>query len=704
MPWPKNRLKLRSKLLIISLVLLLLPWLGARYLQAVEGLLQQQQAQSMATIAKASSILISEYVDELSQRKALLEASKSSDSIAVVSMTSPIHIDGYQDDWLPYRSRLTTLSTQNQLVMGEKVDPQDISARYLFLQDHHDLTLLLDVVDDSIVFRDPSQHFRHGGDAIILAFTDSHQRVHRYILSSSSFGHINVYQYIGSYLDPVIIQQQTAIKALWKQSNYGYRLELILPVSLLTDDMSLAIIDIDKAKSATKVVGLADVRDSALFSPLLLPSITLSSVLDKMAVEGLRLWLIDTDLNVFSSAGQGRVVMDEPELNSLLDLFYQLLLKPTISDDESLSHEQTVLTSDVVHLALKGDKASQQQIEESAITIMMAAQPIIIEGEVLGAVVAEKNTHDILGLQNKAVKTLFQITAIVLIVVLILLLGFASRLSFRIKRLNDDVSNVVSGDGKVSAQFSSRIEYDELGELRQCFSQLLERLGLYTHYLEALASRLAHELRTPIAVIRTSLEHLETDPSDKQVYIDRAREGSERLNNIVSRMSEASRLEQTVNNVSLVEFDLGLLLNELLPIYQDIYAEEVIELDNKNEQIIILGLQELIVQMLDKLIANAVDFRTPETTITLELEESKGVCQLKVINEGRALPEEMHEQLFQAMVSIRQTDLSSNMPHLGLGLYIVKMIAERHQGIVNAKNRVGKVEFCVELPITNYRD
>lgn len=699
--WSKIRLKLRGKLLLVSLVLMLLPWLGVRYIQAVEGVLQQEQAYTMATIAKASAILVSQYPDILRERLALLENGNSVEMTNVVSMTNTIQVDGYQDDWLDYFSLLKTFPSSNQLIPRQKVDPQNLSVRYLAAQQAQSLVILLDVVDDSIVFRDPSKPERHGSDAIIVALVNQQQRVHRYILSSSSFGSLNAYEYIGSYLDPVIIERYTGIKAGWQSSPYGYRVELKLPLKMAASSMALSVIDTDKGQSEKKILGLGDVRDSAFFSTLLLPSVQLSKVLSDMATGGIRLWLVDNKAQTLASAGQGTVVMDEPELNSIMDLFYQFFLKQAVSDDESLSHEQAVISGEAVSSALRGvAQTERRQTHEGGNVMMVASQPIILDGTMTGAIVAEQNTNAILGLQNKAVVTLLNTTMLVFAIVIAILIGFASRLSFRIRRLNRDVSSVVSGDGRVSGRFSQRVEYDELGELRRGFEQLFDRLASYTHYLEALASRLAHELRTPIAVIRTSLEHLEQSPQDKQVYIDRARTGSERLNNIVARMSEASRLEQTVNNVSLTVFDLKLLLNNLLPIYKDIHPTVNLELDGDSQNVMIKGSQELIVQMLDKLISNAVDFHTEGSSIVLGLQDKTNYCQLTVRNSGIKLPEDMESQLFQPMVSIRQSLEQSENPHLGLGLYIVKLIVDTHAGKVRANNWQQGVEFCIELPIT----
>lgn len=700
--WPTLGLKIRSKLLLVSLVLLFIPWLGVRYIQAVEGLLQQQQAQAMAMIAKASAALVAQYPHLLTERLVVLNDKNKRAKIAVARMTSPIQVDGYQDEWLDYTSVRNSLPAVNQLSPAQQIDPQDLSARYILAQQNHTLTILLDVADDSMVFRDASKQQRQGGDAIVLALVDPQQRVHRYMLSASAFGQVNAYEYFGSYLDPVVLQRQPAIKAAWQGSPFGYRLEISLPSSMIDYSLAIAIIDVDKGKTASKVLGLGDVRDRALFTDLLLASTQLESILAPMASEAVRLWLVDNQTVTIATAGQGDVMIADAELNSLSDLFYQLFLQATVSDDESVSHEQAVLGGAVVQSALKGHSATERRKSDNGQITIVAAQPIIMEGHVVAAVVVEQNTNSILGLQNQAVKALLNTIMLVFIIIVVIFIGFASRLSFRVNRLNRDVAAMVSGEGRLAGQFAKRSEHDELGELRQNFAQLFDRLSLYTDYLEALASRLAHELRTPIAVIRTSLEHLEQTSENRQIYIDRARSGSERLNNIVARMSEASRLEQSVNKEVFHTFDLQELITDIIPVYRDLHRDIRFESTICNEHLQLKGSQDLIVQMLDKLIGNAVDFHENSTPIliSLALSDETGFAELVVRNTGIHLPEDGQQQLFQPMVSIRSTMNQTSSPHLGLGLYIVQLIVDKHLGKVVARNWQAGVEFCVKLPIT----
>jgi len=112
------------------------------------------------------------------------------------------------------------------------------------------------------------------------------------------------------------------------------------------------------------------------------------------------------------------------------------------------------------------------------------------------------------------------------------------------------------------------------------------------------------------------------------------------------------------------------------------------------------GAPELIAQLLDKLVANAVEFGMPGTAIVVALERDGESVSMRVENEGAPLPAGMHERLFDSMVSIR-AEQKSDEPHLGLGLYIVRLIAEFHRGRARADDRDqgNGVVVSVALPL-----
>jgi len=89
--------------------------------------------------------------------------------------------------------------------------------------------------------------------------------------------------------------------------------------------------------------------------------------------------------------------------------------------------------------------------------------------------------------------------------------------------------------------------------------------------------------------------------------------------------------------------------------------------------------------MLDKVLANAIDFAEPNSQITLHLAQHHDQLIIEITNIGPILPQDMQDQLLESMVSIRATD-DPQQVHLGLGLYIANMLAMYHNGKMRIAN------------------
>ena len=218
-----------------------------------------------------------------------------------------------------------------------------------------------------------------------------------------------------------------------------------------------------------------------------------------------------------------------------------------------------------------------------------------------------------------------------------------------------------------------------------------------------MAARLSHELRTPVAVVRSSLDNLRlsslTEPD--RVYINRADEGIKRLSNLISRMSEASQLEQFLRSTDREIFDIDALVTGCVEGYRAAYPDHRFNLVSAGKPVPVYGVGDAIAQLLDKLIQNAIDFATSNTPITVSIALHGQRVVLSVENNGPVLPATVLSQLFTSLVTNRHGSRAQD-GHLGLGLYIVKIIADFHCGVVSASNLadVGGVRFEVEIPTT----
>lgn len=342
--------------------------------------------------------------------------------------------------------------------------------------------------------------------------------------------------------------------------------------------------------------------------------------------------------------------------------------------------------------------------------LLTVAQPVWSGDRVVGALVLEESTGSRLALGQQALERLTLLAALALAGTVVALLLVATITVARIVRLRRAAETAIDARGRVVGTIPQFRMLDEVGELAIGYERVLGRLREHQEYLSKLRARLVHELRTPIMVVRSSLENLvaEEDPARQAAYAERAQQGAARLEKIVASMGEASSLETMLGDSQLEGLDLGSLVASCVDAYRIAYPEAVFELSQPPEPARAQAVPEAIAQALDKLVANAVDFAVPGTTIRVELAARDIVDPaggrrpvagwwLSVFNLGQPLPESMGDSLFDSMVSVRDSRSTSGS-HLGLGLYLVRLIAEFHGGSVFAQNEDGGVRVGFTLP------
>jgi two-component system sensor histidine kinase ChvG len=399
-----------------------------------------------------------------------------------------------------------------------------------------------------------------------------------------------------------------------------------------------------------------------------------------------RIWIVDQDQRLLALAGdlKKRAAPEELDLATRLvrPLTGLILDRPTEDFDDALPEQE--ISSPVAASALQGVPARRwrQSADERAV-ILSASYPVWSGERVVAAVVAEETTNTVRTVYNRALDQVVAVTFVAFLAGALTLLLFASRLSTRLRRLRDEAEAAIDSQGRVRKLIHGSAAGDEIGDLSRSFSTVLERLAQYNAYLENMAGRLSHELRTPIAVVRSSLENLKlARPEEAGVYLTRANDGLKRLDTILTRMSEATRLEQLVRKEQRERFDA----REVVRGCVHGYPQRKFEVEVPERAVWLRGAPDLYAQMLDKLVANAADFSTGDEPIRIRLDSRAGEATLTVSNRGPRLPEAMAGKLFESMVSVRHMN-SGGEPHLGLGLYIVRLIAEFHGGTAEALDR-----------------
>jgi len=745
-PAPKIRISIRFKLLLVASSLLIVPWIIAKFIPDIEFFLLGQQGENLLTRTQMVAAVMQTHPDLFNTQTVAPLPTTQIQHVFVRPLQSAIQLDGYIDDWQPYQERMQSFNANNA-VKGSETNTLSFGHQLGTYKNY--LYAVFKIEDDRIIYRQPNSLLFDKNDHLKIVLEDKSGNIIHYIVTTIAPGWVNAHQ-VSEHLDkPEPIRPESRIKGEWQETATGYNIEIRIPLRLLGGRLSFAIADVDheENREIDTLIATAGLTEDSGLGTLMFPSQVAENILTGLERQQTQLeqrltqleqqltqskhplpqserpltrtWVIDLHNRVIARTGS--LVKQSKPVDDIIDgthregdnsffvglitILYDLVLdQPTTEfHDERLNASR--LNSKEFQLALQGNIGiSWRDVPDKDIKILTATYPVYAKQRVIGAVAIEQTSNSILFVKNRALKIMFNLSALAFIIACVVLLAFATRLSLRVRRLRDATDQAITADGRVVGEIKATRDRDEIGDLSRGVADMLDRLAEYNRYLEGMASKLSHELRTPITVVRSSLENL-TDTDENKVYIDRAKQGIERLNNILTRMSEATRLEQTLQSEEVTPFNLAKVVEGCIEGYRLAHPDTLFELnissDERDPEFNIIGAPELIAQMLDKLISNALDFHAKDTPIVIQLNKLADKLELNIANTGPTLPSEMQSSLFESMVSVR--DKKAEQPHLGLGLYIVRLIIEYHNGTVIAKNIKDEtgVTFSIQLPLEN---
>lgn len=703
------RIGLRAKLFLVALSLLSIPWIGYRYVVEMHDFLRENEEGVLLEHARIVAAALSERESYFEHTRP--QVGDGSDHFFVRPLRAGVQLDGYSDDWASQRDRQLPLNYDDGLLH----DPRDISATVSLGSYAKELYLLVEVRDDAIVYRDPSNKNSPRADRLEVWLYDAQKRLLRLTLTSSAPGWVDVLV-TNERGKPVRDSAlETAVRGEWQETAGGYNVELRVPITRVEGRIGLRLVDVDRVNGADEAsLTIGRRKGTTQLGTVAVVAPEVEAMLSRWVRPGMRAWVVDNSNRVIglaggfdepTLAGENTTVSSEPE-NSLWETMYQIILRlllqqPAIDFPDDLSGASRLDGSEMVS-ALAGRPATRwRAISDQRVNILTAAYPIRIGDEIVGAAAVEETSNSILLVRNRAMEMLINLSVVAFLIAAISTLFLATRLSVRIRNLNREMQAAIGPQGKLESPLVAQSTNDELGDLRNGFSQLLDRLRHYHVYLEGLARKLSHELRTPMTVVRSSLDNLTAGgvSGSGQIYLTRAQEGVRRLDAIVTRMSEASRLEQAVRCESTEVFEAVEVVRGCVDGYTAMGQDLALDFHAPTWPVYLRGNPDLFAQMLDKLISNARDFHVAGSKIEIVMLERQAHLTLSIANEGPPLPADAAGRLFESMFSARTQP--GDEPHLGLGLYIVRLVCEFHGGRVVASNRERPpgVVFALEFPV-----
>ncbi len=655
-------MSLRQKLLLLALITLVLPVSGWLLLRELEGFLRAGQQQALQATAATMARSIQSNMQEIANAK---------ESDIKVSNGQGIILDGYLSEW----SRLA-----DNWHVFESEDGQlklNVAAR----SNGQQLWLALRVHDVTPVRENLAIEGAMDGLELSLFGT---QGMTNFRVVSAGNGPLTLKS-----------NQSSQLSGYWLDSAAGYRIELAIPLPMAVSGLSLRIVDVDSSQIRIISRSIQTPRMG-----LLLYNKSLEAKLKEMSGANQSVWLIDPAANIRARVDRAESMPAESNKASWAERLIHALLVKNLANSATITPGQLQIQDNISQTALRGESIGNwSRRGDTAEMVNTVAVPVIYADKVVGALRLEQGSDELLLLSNRALGRVVGISLLAMLLIMLAMYMFAGRLSSRVRRLNKAV-RLATEQPEQMPKLPLQQDRDELGELARSHAELLEAVRSYKHYLQTLASKLSHELKTPLVIVRSSLENLARDPADTRAdtYIQRAQEGSDRLAGILRAMSDASRLEQAITATDFEIFDLAAMLQQSTDAYAQIHPDHHVSCELPQQPCKVRGAPDLISQALDKLVDNAVGHTSAGEQIVLGFRIQPGSVEIYVRNTGSCLPGEMQDKLFESLVSLRSQS-SSGVPHLGLGLYLVKLIAQAHNGQVNAHNLSDNqgVEFSLEI-------
>lgn len=706
----------------LTLVVPIVGWQSVRQLN--ESLVQSRVDAQRLTAVNLQLAIAEANTDDLAASLARGLTAQSDTDLYAQASPSPLVVDGYDDDWWVLNTPTTRYPVEGATVL--RVRAAERQGR---------LYLLADIRDDELVWHrppsvnvdvgenerlDPDQFISNGDALELLAINDGLAAQHL-LFRAIAPGPLQVLS--ASDLDGNRASDRTRVRSLygaprvqrgervanvraaWQQTSGGYTIELSMPMGDASDDVQLGLVvhDIDRGSGSDTSVYTGSITPATIRQVLnhrTVPNLprlyrasrSANDVLDARVTPGNRARLFDgsgrrlADIDKLNE--QREDAIGQSRFNNIGDAILFRLFAWMVAGDLPLPD-----AGDVRELPLHLDKdaaitdgETRRYVTPARDRVLGTVLPI---GSVTGSDGAtqplawlwfESNEEHSAAYTGSQLARLFSLLILASLVAGMILFAWGTWLSVRITRLSRAASLAVADDGRPGdAPMQPSRAHDELGTLSRDLAALLGRSADYNRYLETLSRYLSHELRTPLSVVRTSLENLQdTDlEDDSRALLSRAAGGADELGRIITGIVESTRLEQTIEYAERKPVDLDNFLDDCVERYSHLYPDCRVErrlsarrLPDALARVVLAP--ELVIQAMDKLVDNAARYSS-DGRIQLVLElvslEPEIRVLLAVANRGE---------------SVTRADSRSAVDreprHMGLGLYVVRMIAESHGG------------------------
>ena len=240
---------------------------------------------------------------------------------------------------------------------------------------------------------------------------------------------------------------------------------------------------------------------------------------------------------------------------------------------------------------------------------------------------------------------------------------------------------------------------EELTQLAQNFDGLLERLQRSFEAERRFTADASHELRTPVAVIKSACEYgkaYDETEEERRETLDTIQRQADRMAGLIGQLLALTRLDQGTEPLRPVPLDLGQLARRAVE--EQNYDPSRLRLALA-EGVTVQGDEALLGRLVANLADNAFKYGLPGGTVTVEVRAEGGEALLTVADEGPGIPAAQQEKIWQRFYQV-DAARSDEQEGVGLGLSLVQRIAQLHGGRMTLESAEGAPSaFTLHLPL-----
>jgi len=367
--------------------------------------------------------------------------------------------------------------------------------------------------------------------------------------------------------------------------------------------------------------------------------------------------------------------------------------------------------SEVVR-ALRGETGSAIRSEpQSGGLVFSVAIPIQRYKQVLGVVLLSTGSGEIEEELRTVRLELLRIFGVALLVTVLLSFYLAGTIARPIRRLAAAAERARGRRAKVEIPDFTR-RGDEIGDLSRSLREMTDALWQRMSAIESFAADVAHEIKNPLSSLRSAVETAARieDPTNQRRLMAIILSDVQRLDRLITDISDASRLDAELGRLEMEPVDLTAMLSMLTDVHEATRGEDaprlVLAIGKNDRGLVVQGIETRLSQVFLNIIGNAVSFSPPRGEIRLTARHNGRTVIVTVEDEGPGIPDEKLTAIFDRFYTERPSGEQFGT-HSGLGLSISKQIVEAHRGMIWAENRKGAdgatagARFSVRLPASS---